>query len=213
MSVSMNQHLADCDLVALVANGNNSAFDHLVLRYQSGLLRFLDSLAKNRDAAKDLSQDALIKAFEFIRNGKFNGSSFRAWLWKVAENLFRDRCRRLKVRNETSIDAPAITNDGKGDNTNMLKLAAEPDDYGHSQAHDDALNAVISEIDKLPEVQRIVLKARLEGEKSKDIAKRMGCSVSTIVGRVFDAKERLRTAMRSCEHIDIYYAYLDTLAA
>lgn len=72
-------------------------FTELVVAEQEALRRFLLTLCcGNRDDADDLAQEALVKAY--LASGSLrDGSSVKAWLYKIAYNTFISSRRQLKA--------------------------------------------------------------------------------------------------------------------
>lgn len=206
MTAIKSQSLSDAELAARVANGDNRAFDLLTLRYQDALQRFLVSLTKNYDSAWDLLQEALIRALNFIRNGGFRlDGNFHSWLWRIANNLFRDHCRRAKTHKETSIDQPTDTDAPEGGNSIGRILPSTLDNGIAAKNREKVFSYIENLVDNLPESQKSVIKARLDGEKTQAIADRLGCSINTVLGRIHDVKKKLTEAVLSnSEVLDAY---------
>ena len=206
MTAIKSQSLSDAELAALVANGDNSAFDLLTLRYQDALQRFLVSQTKDYDSACDLLQEALIRAFNSIRKGGFRlDGNFHLWLWMIARNLFRDHCRRVKTRKETSIDQPADADAPEGGNSIGRILPSNLDNSVAAKNREKVFTYIENLVDNLPESQKTVIKARLDGEKTQAIADRLGCSINTVLGRIHDVKKKLTEAVLSnSEVLDAY---------
>lgn len=100
MTQSMPDIIDDATLVARVRDGDRSAFNTLVARYQRGLYFLCLRISKGEAEAQDLCQRAFLRAFMGLE--KFRGeSSFRTWLYRIAVNLsknfLRDSGRRAEV--------------------------------------------------------------------------------------------------------------------
>ncbi len=75
----------DTALVAAVESGSNEAFEVLVRRHQSRLLRVAWRFTRNLEDAEDITQQAFQKAFVHLR--QFQGNSvFITWLIRSAMN-------------------------------------------------------------------------------------------------------------------------------
>ncbi len=208
MTATKSQSLSDAELAARVANGDNSAFDLLALRYHDPLQRFLISLTKDYDSACDLLQETFIRAFNFIRNGGFRlDGNFHSWLWRIANNLFRDHCRRVKTHRETSIDQPTDSDVPEDGNVIGRVITSTLDNENAAKNREKVFTYIETLVDNLPESQKTVIKARLEGEKTQAIADRLGCSINTVLGRIHDVKKKLSDAVLSnSEVLDAYCA-------
>ena len=87
------QELRDEELVALCQQGQRHYFDVLVRRYMEKAFRIALDFTRNTETAKDLSQDAFLRAFANIK--QFDGrSSFYTWFYRIVVNLCLDHARR-----------------------------------------------------------------------------------------------------------------------
>jgi RNA polymerase sigma-70 factor (ECF subfamily) len=86
-------NLRDEDLVAMCQRGEHQAFETLVLRYMKRAYRIAFDFTHNGEDAKDLSQEAFLRAFLQIKH--FNRkSTFYTWLYRIVVNLCLDHHRR-----------------------------------------------------------------------------------------------------------------------
>ena len=87
------QELRDEELVALSQQGQRHCFDVLVRRYMEKAFRIAFDFTRNTETAKDLSQEAFLRAFANIK--QFDGrSSFYTWFYRIVVNLCLDHARR-----------------------------------------------------------------------------------------------------------------------
>ena len=97
MNVSPSVKPADEELVALARDGAHKAFEELVERYKHKTYHIAFGFARDREEAKDLSQDAFLKAYMNLT--KFDGrSSFYTWFYRILVNLCLDHKRRRSRR-------------------------------------------------------------------------------------------------------------------
>ncbi|MCX6346282.1 MAG: RNA polymerase sigma factor [Armatimonadetes bacterium] len=96
--------LSDEELIARCKNGDRRAIDVLVVRYHGNLLDFALRQLSDRDAAADIAQAALIRAFESVASYNPVRATFRTWLYTIAMNLIREDFRKRLRRNEASLD-------------------------------------------------------------------------------------------------------------
>jgi RNA polymerase sigma-70 factor (ECF subfamily) len=93
----------DEELVASAQNGDRRAFEELVERHQRKAYHLAFDFARDREEAKDLSQEAFLKAFTNLKN--FDGrSSFYTWFYRILVNLCLDYKRRQKRRPADEFD-------------------------------------------------------------------------------------------------------------
>lgn len=81
------------DTITAVLAGNDEAYGRLVERYQTGLVRYCFTIAKDADAAEDIAQEAFIRAYDKL-NRYDPQYKFSTWLYKIAHNLALKSLRR-----------------------------------------------------------------------------------------------------------------------
>jgi RNA polymerase sigma-70 factor (ECF subfamily) len=97
MSISPSVNPGDEELVARAREGDHKAFEELVERHKQKAYRIAFGFARDREEAKDLSQDAFLKAFVNLKN--FDGrSGFYTWFYRILVNLCLDYKRRQSRR-------------------------------------------------------------------------------------------------------------------
>lgn len=170
--------LTDEQLVASYADGNNEAFDTLLLRHKSRLFGFIIQMVKDKDIADDIFQETFVKAIMTIKQGRYNDlGKFSAWICRIARNLIIDGFRQEKSEGAISTDNADI------DILNRKELA-------EGTVEDAIIDFQIEEdvrrlIKELPEVQKEVLVMRYYKNLSfKEIADITGVSINTALGRM-----------------------------
>ena len=89
------QNARDEDIVALCQQGKSEVFDILVGRYMEKAYRIALDFTHDPEDAKDLSQDAFLRAFSRIK--QFDGrSTFYTWFYRLVVNICLDYVRRKK---------------------------------------------------------------------------------------------------------------------
>ena len=85
---------SDEELVEQFQNGDSSAFDVLVRRWERKVQGAIYRLVGPGEDVRDLSQETLLKAFAALARFK-PGTNFRAWLFRIAYNSFVNQRRSL----------------------------------------------------------------------------------------------------------------------
>ena len=83
----------DDDLVAMCHRGERQAFDVLVRRYMHRAYQIALDFTHDGEEAKDLSQEAFLRAFMQIKHFD-RRSSFYTWFYRIVVNLCLDHHRR-----------------------------------------------------------------------------------------------------------------------
>ena len=170
--------LTDDMLVAAYAEGDNKAFDALLMRHQSRVFSYICTIVKNRDIADDIFQETFIKAITTIRQGRYSETGkFTSWITRIAHNLIIDFYRQDK--SDTTVSSDDETVDIR--NSKDLTEGNIEDFLVDSQINKD-IHRIIG---ALPESQREVLDMRFFRDMSfKEIAEATGVSINTALGRM-----------------------------
>ena len=170
--------MADDELVALYAKGNNPAFDVLLNRYKSSVHSYIYYIVRDRDLTDDVFQETFMKAIVTIKQGRYTeNGKFKAWIMRIAHNLIIDNFRQ--ERNENTISNDEVDMDLFND----IRLCdgTVEDHMVQSQVFADVRKL----IRHLPENQREVLEMRYYKDMSfKEIAEVTGVSINTALGRM-----------------------------
>jgi RNA polymerase sigma-70 factor (ECF subfamily) len=90
-------------LVAAAALGDHAAFHELYLLHARAIFAFL-AARTDRQVAEDLTAETFARAYAAIGRYEDRGAPFRAWLFRIANNLVIGRSRR-RDRSEVSLES------------------------------------------------------------------------------------------------------------
>lgn len=176
----------DKALVAKAQKGDMLAFEELVARHRDKIYARAYSMMRNEEEALDLSQEAWVKAWQ--RLAQFQGeSSFATWMTRIVINLCLDQIRRQKRQRTDSIEE--MDEESGGVERQMPPIAFNPTERlerGELRARIDRAMAQLSH-----EHRTVLVLHEFEEMEYKQIAKVMGCSIGTIMSRLFYARRRL----------------------
>ncbi|MDD5320969.1 MAG: RNA polymerase sigma factor RpoE [Methylococcales bacterium] len=176
----------DEDLVLRVQQGDKSAFDLLVIKYQHKIVQLVNRYIKDPSEAQDVAQEAFIKAYRAL--GNFRGdSAFYTWLYRIAINTAKNY---LVSRSRRSSDYQVDVQDAEAvENAPQLQGMETPERLLLNQ---EIVDTIKTAIDKLPEEMRIAIMLReFEGMSYEEIAQAMDCPVGTVRSRIFRAREAI----------------------
>ena len=177
---------SDEKLVSLSKDGNLTAFNSLVERYQSAVYGLCLRLLGSAPAAEDATQEAFISAFGAI--SRFKEGSFRSWLFRIAANASKDELRR-RVRKEPGRSLDAMLDDEDGPRE-IPDPGASPPVLLEQKKLSEQLQGLLLE---LPFEQRqAVVLSDLYGYHYDEIAEISGASVGTVKSRIHRGREKLR---------------------
>ena len=87
----------DPQIIAAARGGDTGAFEDLVRFYQADVWRLCLHLLHDEAQADDVTQDAFVKAFRFLK--RYRGDAkFSTWLFSIARNCAMDEMRRAGRR-------------------------------------------------------------------------------------------------------------------
>jgi len=176
----------DKDLVRRVQQGDKSAFDLLVIKYQHRIIQLVNRYVKDPSEAQDVAQEAFIKAYRAL--GNFRGdSAFYTWLYRIAINTAKNY---LVSRNRRYSDYQVDIQDAEQvENAPQLKSIDTPE---YMLINDEIVAVIKLAIEKLPEEMKIAIMLReFEGMSYEEIAQAMECPVGTVRSRIFRAREAI----------------------
>jgi len=181
--VREDEHL----LVNAAKGGDVAAFEELVNRYESKILRLTKNITGNREDAEDAMQDAFLKAYAHL-DGFQQDSRFYTWLVRIAANEALMRLRKRRP-GQVSLDEPV-----EGD-TDLMPRELEDwrpnPEREYAQAELQALMAEV--LEKLEPEFRIILVLRdIEELSTQETADVLGISVPNVKSRLLRARLKLR---------------------
>jgi RNA polymerase sigma-70 factor, ECF subfamily len=179
---SSEQEISDGTFVAATLAGDVDQFEQIVERYQGQLLRVARSRMGRPDWAEDVVQETFLCAFKSLHTYD-SQYSFRTWLWTILLN----QCRRQLKKFSRGLFIGAWTQSTSDDDlratlADQLRCEESPSARMAKQERAELLDTLLT---KLPEVQADALRLRFFGGlKFHEIAKAMGCSLSSAKNRV-----------------------------
>ena len=164
---------SDEELMSLLTNGGQSAFDELYKRYSKPMLNFFYRLLdRDRERAEDMLHDLFLKIIE--RPERYDSSrSFRAWFYTLAGNMVRNEFRSRQISN---------------DYERVVSVQSEMLTDGPEVALDRQLfeRQLQWEIDRFDPEQKMLFQFRFVEEMTvRQIAEIMECPEGTIKSRLF----------------------------
>ena len=177
---------ADELLVKGSKKGDMPAFEELVARHRDKIYARAFSMMRNEDEALDLSQEAWVKGWQ--RLVQFQGdSSFATWMTRITINLCLDQLRKNKRHRAESIE---VLNEESGGVERQMPVVTVNPTEGLERTElrariDKALNTLSHEH------RTVLILHEFEDLEYKEIAKRMTCSIGTVMSRLFYARRKM----------------------
>ena len=183
--------MTDEELALSYVNGDNRAFDELLLRNQSKIFSYILFVVRDRDTADDIFQETFVKVVVKLQQGKYVPSGkFSAWVLRIAHNVIMDLYRGQK--SQKIIDAV--------DDNDLSNIAGSDMIIGNVEnqfVNTQVLSDVRKMMNLLPTTQREVVYMRYFQQMSfKEIADTTNVSINTSLGRMRYAIINLRRMAR-----------------
>jgi len=148
-------------------------FDATFDQHYPGLVRYCMRLTGDRDVAEDIAQESMVRLFDHRVEGPEAG--VRAWLFKTATHLVRDRHRVGKNRLRLLEEHPFLPSETEGPERSLER----------SEARARAREA----LDGLPPRDREILLMRYSGFTYSEIAEAIDVA-ATSIGTLLARAER-----------------------
>lgn len=179
-------------LVRAAKKGDRDAYRQLVERYQRRVFGILFGMLHSREDAMELTQDVFIKVYQRVREFE-EKSSFYTWVYRIAFNLAIDFRRREWKKVHTEYD-DSVETEG-ADDAVLQRDRQSPEQAMQSQELGDQIRRAL---ETLPDEQKQVLLLReVEGLSYQEMAETMGCSIGTIMSRLFYARKKMQAQLKT----------------
>ena len=167
--------------------GDTTAYNELMKLYRDPLYFMLLEKVGDKELAKDLTIEALGKAFKKLHMYTPN-YTFSTWLFTVARNNCIDYLRKNKIKT-TSIDQFTIDNDGKKNKIDIQSDELNPEGILIRKQKIAILRQVV---DKLKPKYRELVKLRYFKEMSyEEISKLLQVPIGTVKAQLYRSREQL----------------------
>ena len=189
MAAIPTAQIGDEELVASAQKGDRRAFEELVERHQQKAYRIAFDFSRDREEAKDLSQEAFLKAFTHI--SRFDRrSGFYTWFYRILVNVCLDYRRRAK---RTSTEEFNETVEGRVEPSLLVSNPVSPDQQAIAGQLSRRVGAAL---ETLPAKQRMafILKNH-QGLSIREIAETMETAEGTVKVHLHRAVTALRQSL------------------
>lgn len=181
----------DDHLIELTLNGDETAFELLLLRHHRRVFSIARRFFRSRETVEDIVQETFSKAFFSLATYR-RGATFEQWLAKIAVNNCYDELRRRKKRSESLI----------------TELSTDEESWLQSKLSQFAFEIHFSEAEKViaaevsnkllsgltPEDRLVLTLLHAENNSIKEISQITGWSEAKVKIRAFRARHSMRRA-------------------
>lgn len=175
-------------LVQRARQGDLTAYDDLVRRYQERIYATVYHMTSNHEDANDLAQEAFIKAYQALKSFK-GGSSFYTWVYRIAVNKTINFLKQRKNRSQLSLNDLDVNAEHDPDLVALIS-----DKTPRREVNLIELQEKLNEaMQKLSEPHRLVVTLHdIQGMSHEEIAEIAECNIGTVRSRLFYARQQLQ---------------------
>ena len=178
----------DSGLVERVVRGETEAFAGIVRRHGAMVRR---TVARHvpPDRVDDMTQEALVRAFESLRNFRL-GTRFPEWLTTIAVRACLDFWRGHYRRRESAESRLGESHQEWAERLTASRSEAEFEEHTRREEAREVLNYALARL--TPEDRLAVSLVHLEGLSIEEAARQLGWSEANVKVRTHRARRRMR---------------------
>ena len=176
----------DEELAEAAQGGDMAAFEELVNRHRHRVYARAFSMLQNHEDALDLTQEAWGIIWQKLRQFR-NKSSFATWMTRIVINLCLDQLRSRRRRHIESLDQ--LKEHGGESRFRMPGRQVHPAERIEREEFWAAVGSALGRLS--PEHRAVLVLHEFEEMPYKDIARTVGCSLGTVMSRLFYARRKL----------------------
>ncbi len=186
--------LHEKDLVTLLTQGDEAAFEFLYLLYSKRLLGYLIKSVKSETIASELLQDTFIKIWK-SRENIDPEQSFRSYLFRISENVVFDFFR--KAARDKALQAILI---------NACEEYSHVEENFFAKENDQILNDLINMLP--PKRRQIFQLIKMEERSYNEVSDALSISPSTISDHIVKATKFIRQHLNDTKVVALYILIL-----
>jgi len=162
----------------------NTAYNSNLEKIESLLFGFAMKLTHNKENAKDLMQETLMRSYNH-KDRFTEGTNFKAWVTTIMYNSFVNNYRKKKTRNKVvkpiedfSYMIANKSVEGNGDSVIMMKELKKM-------------------VGNLSDSYKVPFEMMVQGYQYDEIAKKINLPMGTVKSRIFYARKKLQGMVNS----------------
>lgn len=165
-------------LIQQAKAGDSASFERLVMLYDRRVLRLIQRLLLNREAAKDASQEVFLRLYKRLHSVN-EDRDFSSWLYRLTVNICFDFLRRSTE--DTSLDLiPEPTDVRKNPEQSLIEIE-----------QNQLIPAALKELS--PRERSAIVLRDLEGCSTAEVAQILGSTETTVRSQVSTGRVKIKT--------------------
>jgi len=169
------------ELVALLKEQNNDAFNYLYDHYSGALFTIINQIVPDKDTASDVLQEVFVNVWRKIGTYDETKGRLFTWMLNIARNAAIDKVRSKGYRDNQRTQSIAEGESGMAMSSNPV-------------VNDVGLKKVLTTLNE--EYRKLIDLSYFQGFTHEEIAKMLGIPLGTVKTRIRTAISQLRTMIR-----------------
>ena len=190
--------MSEEQLIRRAQQGDNGAFEELLLLHQKKVYNLCLRMSANPDDALDLSQEAFLRAWRSLGQYQFE-ANFSTWLFRLTSNICIDFLRRKKRRQETSLTE---SYDDSDEGAELSVPDAQPGPEQQAMTNETKIELARAMEQLSPEHREILQLRVIEDLHYEQIADILGVRVGTVKSRLARARLSFRKILKAGNYFD-----------
>lgn len=190
----MNNHLTEeSDEVLMLSfkDGNEQAFEELVLRYKKRLFNYIHKYINDLERSEEITQEVFIRVYRSRERYKIK-AKFSTYIYRIALNLAFNEVRN---RNRRKTDPQDEFDDKIIDTSTRSNEYQTPEEIYEKK---EVKQIVQDEINNLSDKYRdVIILCDLEGMSYKETAEVLKISIGTVQSRLSRGRVRLKQRLEN----------------
>jgi RNA polymerase sigma-70 factor (ECF subfamily) len=178
----------DLSLINRFKEGDSSAFEEIVLKYQDKIYNLCRHMLGNAHDAEDAAQDVFLKAHQSLPRFQPDAALY-TWLYRISTNTCIDHKRKPVFESlfGDSGEGERLVHDRASD-------APSPEKLYQAKEIDKALQVCLGKLS--PKLRAIIVIKEVEELSYEEIADTLDISMGTVKSRIARAREDLQKCMK-----------------
>jgi RNA polymerase sigma-70 factor (ECF subfamily) len=184
----MNDEIPSEEFMVRVAEGDENAFEALVLRHQTSVLKLIYRFVGDRTQAKDLAQEVFLRVWQAAKSYKPQ-AKFTTWIYRITANLCFNELKSSRRKKWFQFLRPDADHE-TGTEEDLPDRSPSPEYL--LLAKERSLQ-ITEALQRLPENQRMAIILKKYDDLSyEEIARILTCSISAVESLLVRAKRTLQ---------------------
>jgi RNA polymerase sigma-70 factor (ECF subfamily) len=181
-------------LIQRFCDGDLSAFEVLVTKYQRRIAAQINAAVRNAAVAEELTQETFLRAYRSLPGFRFE-SAFSTWLCAIARNLTMSYFRDGQVRAENAVPMDLLTETmALQENASWEGCVPGPDEHLSGVQLVAGIEQSIANLS--PRMRNAFLLRELDDLSYQEIAEQLTMPINTVRSLIFRARATIGSDIR-----------------